>query len=429
MFGKILIANRGEIALRIIRACKEMKISTVAVYSKADEGAPFTRVADESVCIGPAQSSKSYLSIPALISAAEITDSEAIHPGYGFLAENAHFAEVCRDCGIKFIGPNPEAIRKLGDKVMAKKIMRESGVPCVPGSEGAITDEKEALKIAKSIGYPIIIKAAAGGGGRGMRIAHNDMSLVNAFHTARAEAETAFSNSTVYLEKYIEEPRHVEFQFLADEHGEAMHFGERDCTIQRKHQKLVEEAPSPIMTQKMREDVGNLVIKGIKAAGYSNAGTMEFLLDKYGKFFFMEVNTRIQVEHGVTETVMDIDLIKEMIRIAFGEKLVVPNNPLHFRGHAIECRINAEDPDKNFMPSPGRITKFTTPGGPGIRLDTQAETGYMIPPYYDSMIAKLVSSGKDRMEAIARMERALDEFVIEGVKTTIPFHKKVMRNT
>ncbi len=428
MFKKILIANRSEIALRIIRACREMGIRSVAVYSKADENSFYVKQADESVCIGPAQSSKSYLSIPNLISAAEITDAEAIHPGYGFLAENAHFAEVCRDCGIKFIGPTPEAIRKLGDKVAAKDVMKKNGVPCVPGSEGAIADEKEALKVAKSIGYPVIIKASAGGGGRGMRIAHNDISLVNAFHTARAEAETAFSNPTVYMEKYIEEPRHVEFQFMADEHGGAVQLGERDCTIQRKHQKLVEEAPSPIMTPKIREEIGASVIKGITAVNYTNAGTMEFLVDKHGKFYFMEVNTRIQVEHGVTETVMDVDLIKEQIRVAFGEKLSFQQSQLHFRGHAIECRINAEDPDKNFMPSPGKITRFVVPGGPGVRVDTQCEAGYSIPPFYDSMIAKLVTSGKDRAEAIARMERALDEFIIEGIKTTIPFHKRVMKN-
>ena len=428
MFSKILIANRGEIALRIIRACKELGIKTVALYSTADHGALYTKLADESVCIGAPQSAKSYLSIPAIISAAEVTDSEAIHPGYGFLAENAHFAEVCRDCGIKFIGPTPEAIRKLGDKVAAKDVMKKNGVPCVPGSEGAIADEKEALKVAKAIGYPVIIKASAGGGGRGMRIAHNDISLVTAFHTARAEAETAFSNPTVYMEKYIEEPRHVEFQFMADEHGSAVHLGERDCTIQRKHQKLVEEAPSPIMTPKVREEIAASVIKGITAVNYTNAGTMEFLVDKHGKFYFMEVNTRIQVEHGVTETVMDVDLIKEQIRVAFGEKLSFQQSQLHFRGHAIECRINAEDPDKNFMPSPGKITRFVVPGGPGVRVDTQCEAGYSIPPFYDSMIAKLVTSGKDRAEAIARMERALDEFIIEGIKTTIPFHKRVMKN-
>ena len=429
MFKKVLIANRGEIALRIIRACKEMGIKTVAVYSKADEDSLYVRTADESVCNRSCQSSKSYLSIPNLISAAEVTDAEAIHPGYGFLAENAHFAEICRDCSIKFIGPSPDAIKKLGDKVFAKDTMKKAGVPVVPGSDGVVNDDKEALKIAKSIGYPVIVKASAGGGGRGMRVAHNDVSLVNGFLTARSEAEAAFGNPAVYIEKYIEEPRHVEFQMLGDEYGEIVHLGERDCTVQRKHQKLIEEAPSPIMTLKLREEMGKAVIKGAKAVNYTNAGTMEFLVDKYNKYYFMEVNTRIQVEHGVTETVMGIDLIKEQLKIAFGEHLLLPRKDMHFRGHAIECRINAEDPDKNFMPSPGKITQFIAPGGPGIRLDTQVYTGYKIPPYYDSMIAKLIAFGNSRTEAIERMARALDEFVIEGVKTTISFHKKVMDNT
>lgn len=429
MFKKILIANRGEIALRIIRACKEMRIRTVAVYSKADESSLYVKYADESVCIGPAQSGKSYLSIPNLISAAEITDAEAIHPGYGFLAENAHFAEICRDCSIKFIGPSPEAIKKLGDKVNAKDIMRKSGVPVVPGSEGIVKDDKEALKIAKAIGYPVIVKATAGGGGRGMRVAHNDVSLVSGYLTARAEAEACFGNSAVYIEKYIEEPRHVEFQFVGDEHGNVMHLGERDCTVQRKHQKLIEEAPSPVLNRKLREEIGRVVVKGAKAANYTNAGTMEFLVDKYMKFYFMEVNTRIQVEHGVTETVMGVDLIKEQIKIAFGEKLTFLGKEMNFRGHAIECRINAEDPDNNFMPSPGKITQFIVPGGLGIRLDTQVYPGYSIPPYYDSMIAKLIAHGNDRTEAIDRMARALNEFVVEGIKTTIPFHKKVMQNS
>ncbi len=429
MFKKILIANRGEIALRVIRACKEMGIRTVAVYSQADETSLYVRQADESICIGPAQSGKSYLSIPNLISAAEITDAEAIHPGYGFLAENAHFAEVCRDCSIKFIGPSPEAIRNLGDKVLAKNTMRKSGVPVVPGSEGVVKDDKEALKIAKAIGYPVIVKASAGGGGRGMRIAHNDVSLVSGYLTARAEAESAFGNSAVYIEKYIEEPRHVEFQFMGDEYGEVVHLGERDCTIQRKHQKLIEEAPSPCLNSKIREEMGRAVIKGAKAVNYSNAGTMEFLVDKYNKYYFMEVNTRIQVEHGVTETVMGVDLIKEQIKIAFGEHLSFAKKEMLFRGHAIECRINAEDPEKGFMPSPGKVNQFIVPGGIGIRVDTQVYSGYSIPPFYDSMIAKLISYGSDRTEAIDRMARALDEFIIEGIKTTIPFHKKVMQNS
>jgi len=429
MFKKILIANRGEIALRIIRACKEMGIRTVAVYSKADESSLYVKQADESVCIGPAQSSKSYLSIPNLISAAEVTDAEAIHPGYGFLAENAHFAEICRDCSIKFIGPSPEAIKKLGDKVFAKDTMRKAGVAVVPGSEGVVKDDKEALKIAKSIGYPVIVKASAGGGGRGMRVAHNDVSLVNGFLTARAEAESAFGNPAVYIEKYIEEPRHVEFQFLGDEYGDVVQLGERDCTVQRKHQKLIEEAPSPAMNQKLREEMGRAVIKGAKAVNYSNAGTMEFLLDKHNKYYFMEVNTRIQVEHGVTETVMGVDLVKEQIKIAFGERLSFAKREFNFRGHAIECRINAEDSEKGFMPSPGKITQFIVPGGIGVRVDTQVYCGYSIPPFYDSMIAKLIAYGNDRTEAIDRMSRALDEFVVEGIKTTIPFHKKVMMNS
>lgn len=429
MFKKILVANRGEIALRIIRACKEMGIKTVLVYSKADEDSLPVRMADENVCIGPAPSDKSYLSIPNIISAAEVSDAEAIHPGYGFLAENAHFAEICRDCEIKFIGPSAEAIRKLGDKIIAKETMRKAGVPVVPGSDGVVKDEKEALKIAKYIGYPVIIKASAGGGGKGMRIAHNDVSLVNAFHTARTEAESAFGNPDVYMEKYIEEPRHVEFQILADEHGDIIHLGERDCTIQRRHQKLIEESPSPIMNSRLREEMGKVVLRGAKAVDYTNAGTMEFLIDRHNRFYFMEVNTRIQVEHGVTETVMDIDLIKEMIKIAYGEKLSVPKKELHIRGHTIECRINAEDADKNFMPCTGKIINFVPPGGPGIRLDTHVYSGYIISPYYDSMIAKLIASGRDRSEAIVRMERALNEFVIEGVKTTIPFHKKVLANS
>jgi len=429
MFKKILIANRGEIALRIIRACKEMGIKTVAVFSKADADSLYVKMADESICIGPAPSNKSYLSIPSLISAAEVSDAEAIHPGYGFLAENAHFAEVCRDCEIKFIGPTPDVIRKMGDKILAKNIMKKAGVPVVPGSEGVVKDEKEAVKIAKHIGYPVIIKACAGGGGRGMRVAHNDVSLVNSFLTAKAEAEASFGNSNLYLEKYIEEPRHVEFQILGDEHGNIIHLGERDCTIQRRHQKLIEESPSPMMNPKLREEMGRAVLRGARAVGYTNAGTMEFLVDKYNRFYFMEVNTRIQVEHGVTECVMSIDLIKEQIKIACGEKISLPRKDLQFRGHAIECRINAEDPDKGFMPNPGKITTFLPPGGPGVRIDTQVYSGYTIPPYYDSMIAKLIVQGNNRSEAIARMQRALDEFIIEGVKTTIPFHKKVINNS
>ena len=428
MFRKILIANRGEIALRIIRTCKELGIRTVAVYSEADVDSLHIRYADEEVCIGPPEPSKSYLSIPSIISAAEVTDAEAIHPGYGFLAENAHFAEVCAECKIKFIGPSPDCIRKLGEKSIAKEIMRKAGVPIIPGSEGIVKDEKEAIKIAKHIGYPVIVKAAGGGGGRGMRIAHTDVSLANAFLTARAEAEASFGNPDVYIEKYIEEPRHIEFQIIGDEYGNIIQLGERDCTIQRRYQKLIEESPSPAITENLREYMARASLRGAKSVDYTSLGTIEFLLDKNNKFYFMEVNTRVQVEHPVTEFVTGVDLIKEQILIAAGEKLSIPRKELKLRGHAIECRINAEDPDRDFIPCPGKITAYHVPGGPGIRVDTHVYTEYKIPPYYDSLIAKLIVHGKDRSEAIARMEAALDEFVIEGVKTTIPFHKKILAN-
>jgi acetyl-CoA carboxylase biotin carboxylase subunit len=427
VFRKILIANRGEIALRIIRACREMGIATVAVYSEADENSLHVRYADESICIGKGPSKLSYLQIPALISAAEITDAEAIHPGYGFLAENAHFAEVCEKCNIKFIGPPPDAIRAMGDKIQAKLKAQSAGVPLVPGSEGGVSDEKEALAIARKVGYPVIIKATAGGGGRGMRVAHTDVSLANAFNTASSEAQAAFGNGEVYLEKYVEEPRHIEIQVLADTLGNTIHLGERDCSIQRRHQKLVEESPSPFITEEMRKEMGSAAVSLAKACGYVNAGTVEFIVDKHRNWYFMEMNTRIQVEHPVTELVNGVDLIKEMIRIAAGEGISPQYlKPLALRGHAIEVRINAENPDQNFMPSPGRIHAYHQPGGPGVRVDSHAYAEYVIPPFYDSMIGKLIVHGRDRHEAIERMRRALDEYVIEGIHTTIPFLKKVI---
>jgi acetyl-CoA carboxylase biotin carboxylase subunit len=427
MFRKILIANRGEIALRIIRACRELDIATVAVYSEADENSLHVRYADESICIGKGPSKLSYLQIPALISAAEITDAEAIHPGYGFLAENAHFAEVCQKCNIRFIGPSADSIRAMGDKIQAKLLAQSAGVPLVPGSDGGVSDEKEALAIARKVGYPVIIKATAGGGGRGMRVAHTDVSLGNAFNTASQEALAAFGNGQVYVEKYVEDPRHIEIQILADSHGNTVHLGERDCSIQRRHQKLVEESPSPFITEKMRQEMGEAAIRLAKAANYVNAGTVEFIVDKHKNWYFMEMNTRIQVEHPVTELVNSVDLIKEQIRVAFGEPL-----PAHFlkglqlRGHAIEVRINAENPDQNFMPSPGKIVTYHVPGGPGVRVDSHAYAEYVIPPFYDSMIGKLICHGRDRHEAIERMKRALDEYVIEGVHTTIPFLRRVI---
>lgn len=425
MFSKILIANRGEIALRIVRACKEMGIKTVAVFSEADRNSLHVRFADEAVCIGAAPSSSSYLNIPAIISAAEITDVEAIHPGYGFLAENAHFAEICESCKIKFIGPSPEIIRLMGDKMRAKETMRKAGIPVIPGSKDVVKTKEEALKVAKKMKYPVIIKAAAGGGGRGMRICHNDVRLIGAFLTSQREAETAFGNPDVYIEKYIERPRHIEFQIMADNHGHITQLGERDCTIQRRHQKLVEESPSPALNAKLRKKMGDIAIKGAKAVNYNSAGTIEFLLDEGGNFYFMEMNTRIQVEHTVTEMVTGIDLIKEQIRVANGKKLSFKQDKIKQVGSAIEVRINAEDPDIDFMPCPGKILTYNAPGGPGIRLDTHAYPGYEISPYYDSMIAKLIVHGPTRMEAIKIMQRALDEYVIEPIKTTIPFHKRV----
>ncbi|MFA6142269.1 MAG: acetyl-CoA carboxylase biotin carboxylase subunit [Candidatus Omnitrophota bacterium] len=429
MFTKILIANRGEVALRVIRACKELGIRTVAVYSQPDINSMHVRLADEAICIGSAASANSYLNIPSVISAAEITDVEAIHPGYGFLAEDAHFAEICESCKIKFIGPTPENIRRMGDKMAAKDSAKKAGVATIPGSKAVIKTKEEALKIAKELKYPVIVKAAAGGGGKGMRICHNDVRLISALLTAQREAEAAFGNPNVYIEKYIEEPRHIEIQILGDSHGHIVHLGERDCTIQRRHQKLVEETPSPILDSKLRKKMGDAAIKCAKAINYVNAGTIEFLLDSDGSFYFMEMNTRVQVEHPITEAVTGIDVIKEQIRIAAGEKISYKQDDIKFYGHAIECRINAEDPDNDFMPSPGKIVTFNTPGGRGVRIDTHAYTGYDISPYYDSMIGKLIVHGKNRQEAISICKRALDEFTIEPIKTTIPFHKKVMNNT
>jgi acetyl-CoA carboxylase, biotin carboxylase subunit len=429
MFSKILIANRGEIALRIIRACHEMGIRTVAVYSQVDRNSLHVRFADEAICIGQASSINSYLNIPAIISAAEITDVEAIHPGYGFLAENAHFAEICSSCKITFIGPTPENMRLMGDKMAARTTMQKAGLPIVPGSRSVIKNKDEALKTAKLIGYPVIIKAAAGGGGKGMRICHNDLTLVSSLLTAQTEAEANFGNSSVYIEKYIERPRHIEVQIIADRSGHIIQLGERDCSIQRRHQKLLEESPSPVVDSKMRRKLGEMVLKGMKSINYQSAGTIEFLLDeKTGNFYFMEMNTRIQVEHPVSEMVTGIDLIKEQIRVAAGEKLKFNQDNVQLRGHAIECRINAEDPDNNFMPSPGKIESLILPGGPNVRLDTHIYAGYEVPAYYDSLVAKLIVHGNNRQEAIKIMRRALSEFYIAPIKTTIPFHLKLMDN-
>ncbi|MDD5618352.1 MAG: acetyl-CoA carboxylase biotin carboxylase subunit [Candidatus Omnitrophica bacterium] len=428
MFSKILIANRGEIAIRVIRACKELNIRTVAVYSEVDKDSLHVRLADEAVCIGSGPASNSYLNIPSIISAAEITDVEAIHPGYGFLAENAHFAEICESCQIKFIGPPPESIRLMGDKMAARENMRKAGLPVTPGSMTIIKSKEEALRIAHRVKYPVIIKAAAGGGGKGMRICHNDVRLISALMTAQAEAESSFGNPDVYIEKYIDEPRHIEFQVMADNYGRIVHLGERDCTIQRRHQKLLEESPSPALDSKLRKRIGELVIKGTKAVNYRNVGTMEFLLDKNGEFYFMEMNTRVQVEHPVTEMVTGIDIIKEQLKISAGEKLSFQQDDIKFNGHAIECRINAEDPQNGFSPSPGKIETLNIPGGPHIRLDTHIYQNCVISPYYDSLLAKLIAYGRNRKEAMSAMKRALDEFVIEPIKTTIPFHKQVLDN-
>jgi acetyl-CoA carboxylase, biotin carboxylase subunit len=425
MFKKILIANRGEIACRIIWACKELDIKTVAVHSEADRDSLHVRFADEAVCIGPAPSSQSYLNIPAIIAAAEITDVDAIHPGYGFLAENAHFAEVCQECNIKFIGPSPNVIRSMGDKAEARRTMKAAGLPITPGSEGLIEDEEMALREAARIGYPVLIKATAGGGGRGMRVARNADELRSAYNTARAEAETAFKNSGVYLERYIGRPRHIEIQVLGDERGNIVHLGERECSIQRRHQKLIEESPSPAVSYELRAEMGRVAVKACQEVGYTNAGTIEFLLDENDNFYFMEMNTRIQVEHPVTEFVTVSDLVAAQIRVAAGEPLGFTQEGLIFVGHAIECRINAEDPD-TFAPSPGRITTLNLPTGPGVRVDTAAYAGYFVPPYYDSLIAKVIVHSRTRERAIARMRRALEAMVVEGIKTTIPIHLKIL---
>ncbi len=426
---KILIANRGEIALRIVRACRELGIKTLAVYSEADVESLHVQLADEAICIGGPQSSESYLRADRIISAAEIADVDAIHPGYGFLSENADFAEQCESCKIKFIGPSATAIRKMGDKAVAKETVRAAGVPVVGGSEGTISEEDEAAKIASDIGYPVIIKAVAGGGGRGMRVARNDVSLRKEFHVARNEAEKSFGNGEVYIEKFIENPRHIEFQILADQQGNVVHLGERDCSIQRRHQKLIEEAPSPFVNEDLRQRMGEAAINATKAADYEGAGTIEFLVDKHGDFFFLEMNTRIQVEHPVTEEVTGIDLIKQQILIASGEELTFGQDEIQINYHAIECRINAEDPARNFIPSPGCIDLYYAPGGHGVRVDSHAYGGYQIPPYYDSMIGKLITYGRTREVAIERMYRALSEYIIRGVKTTIPLQKAIVQSS
>ena len=427
MFKKILIANRGEVALRIIYACRELGIKTVAVYSEADEDSLHVRFADEDVCIGPARSADSYLNVPAVISAAEITGADAIHPGYGFLSESAYLAEVCEACHIKFIGPAPEVIRLMGDKARARRVMTKAGVPVLPGSDGPIEGEDRALKLAREIGYPVIVKATAGGGGRGMRIVRDVGELSHAVMTAQREAEAAFGVGDVYIEKYVESPRHVEFQVIGDHQGSVIHLGERECSIQRRHQKLIEESPSPALTSKMRRKMGNIVIDAAKAVQYSNAGTFEFLMDSDGHFYFMEVNTRLQVEHPVTEMVTGLDIVKEQIRVAAGQRLSRKQSEVTFSGHSIECRVNAEDPE-TFVPSPGLVRVFSVPGGPGVRVETAAHADCTISPHYDSMIAKVVVHGRDRQEAIARMRRTLEMTVIEGIKTTIPLHLRILND-
>jgi len=427
MFHKILIANRGEIALRIIRACKELGIKTVAVYSTADSHSLHVKLADESVCIGPAPSIQSYLNINAIISAAELTDAEAIHPGYGFLAENAAFAEICENCGITFIGPTSESMRLMGDKISARQAMIKQEVPILPGTKDAVQDVKEAITVAKKIGFPVIIKATAGGGGRGMKIVHSPAALPNAFATARAEAQAGFGNPEVYMEKYCQKPRHVEIQVLGDKHGNVIHLGERDCSIQRRHQKLIEEAPCSVLTPQLRAAMGDAAVRAAKAVDYNSAGTVEFLLDSEGNFYFMEMNTRIQVEHPVTEMVTGIDIVREQIRSAAGLKLRYKQSDVKIKGHAIECRINAEDPFK-FTPCPGKITSYHTPGGLGVRVDSFVYDQYTVLPHYDSLISKLIVHADTREDAIRRMLRALDEYIIEGIKTTIPFHKRILSN-
>jgi acetyl-CoA carboxylase biotin carboxylase subunit len=427
MFKKILIANRGEIALRIIHACRELGVKTVAVYSEADENSLHVRFADEDVCIGPARSADSYLNVPAIISAAEITGADAIHPGYGFLSESAYLAEVCQACHIRFIGPDPSVIKLLGDKARARKAMKKAGVPMLPGSEGPVENEERALKVARDIGYPVIIKAVAGGGGRGMRVCRNADELPQLLRMATREAEAAFGNGDVYIEKYLDNPRHIEFQIIGDHHGNLVHLGERECSIQRRHQKLLEESPSPVLSEKLRKKMGSLVVDAAKAVQYTNAGTFEFLMDGEGKFYYMETNTRLQVEHPVTEMVTGIDIVKEQIRIAAGERLSFRQSEITFTGHSIECRINAEDP-VTFAPSPGLIHAWSVPGGPGVRIDTFAHSECTVSPYYDSMIAKIIVHGRDRQEAIARMRRTLEMTVIEGIKTSVPLHLQILND-
>ncbi|MFM7309597.1 MAG: acetyl-CoA carboxylase biotin carboxylase subunit [Flavobacteriales bacterium] len=426
MFNKILIANRGEIALRVIRTCKEMGIKTVAVYSTADRDSLHVRFADEAVCIGPAPSKESYLKIPNIIAAAEITNADAIHPGYGFLSENSTFSKVCKENGIKFIGASPEMIDAMGDKASAKQTMKDAGVPTIPGSDGILESLEQAIEIANQIKYPIMMKATAGGGGKGMRICRNDEEVADAWEKTRREALNAFGNDGMYMEKFIEEPRHIEIQIAGDQFGKACHLSERDCSIQRRHQKLVEETPSPFMTDELREKMGQAAIKAAEAVKYEGVGTVEFLVDKNRDFYFMEMNTRIQVEHTITEEVINYDLVKEQIKLAAGDPISGRN--YYPKMHSIQCRINAEDPLRNFAPSPGRITSYHSPGGHGVRLDTHAYAGYIIPPHYDSMISKLIVVAQTREEAITKMERALDEYIIEGIKTTIPFHQKLMKN-
>lgn len=426
MFNKILIANRGEIALRIIRACKELGIKSVLVYSQADEDSLPVRLADQAVCIGPAPSTQSYLLIERIISVAEICDVDAVHPGYGFLAENAHFAEVCKSCNITFIGPTPEQMSAMGDKAVARETMKKAGVPITPGSNGIVDTEEKALTIARKLKYPVIVKASAGGGGRGMRTAHNDHSLVQAFHQARTEAERAFGNGDVYIEKFIENPKHIEVQILGDKYGNVVHLGERDCSMQRRHQKLIEECPSPSISPALRKKMGEAAVRAAKAVNYSSAGTIEFLLGPNEEFYFMEMNTRVQVEHTISEMISGVDIIKEQIRVAAGERLSVTQKQVKLTGHAIECRINAEDPYRNFAPCPGLISFYAAPGGFGVRVDSHVYSGYRIPPHYDSMIGKLIVYAPTRQEALARCRRALDEYLIEGVQTTIPFEQFIL---
>ncbi|NPV52549.1 MAG: acetyl-CoA carboxylase biotin carboxylase subunit [Firmicutes bacterium] len=428
MFDKILIANRGEIALRIMRACWELGVKTVAVYSEADVDSLHVRLADEAYCIGPAPSARSYLNIPNIISAAVLSGADAIHPGYGFLAENAYFAEICASHDIKFIGPAAGAIEAMGDKAEAKRTMKAAGLPIIPGTDGVVEDEREAMRFAGEIGYPVIVKAAGGGGGKGMRIARSREELEKAIKVAQVEANAAFGTPAVYVEKFIEKPRHIEVQLLIDEKGNAIHLGERDCSLQRKHQKVLEEAPSPVVTSSLRKKLGELAIKGARAAGYTSAGTIEFLVDRDGNFYFMEMNTRIQVEHPVTEFITGIDLVKHQIRIAAGEELGLSQSDIKITGHAIECRINAEDPARGFLPSPGTVDFYHVPGGPGLRVDSALYQGYTVVPFYDSMVAKVVAWGKDREEAIARMDRALDEVIIDGIATNLDFQKRIVKS-